>query len=426
MPGKGRRMHQDARETLPVEPGGGLSGTRLVCFFCGAVRAPDLHPVCRACGGTMIARTSWPGRLPAGRRFWEFADLLPVSRHRVSLGEGGTPLLKLDRLFPDDEVYAKAEWTNATGSFKDRGSAVAMSAAMSLGAKGIICASTGNNAASVSAFAARAGLPCIVALPKGTPANKIIQAKAHGAIVLEVAGDFSDAYSEAERIQRAVPGWANLTSTYINAYMTAAHATILYELHAEIGAVGTVIVPIGAGPMLDGIMQGARTLHEHGHLERLPRPVGVQASGCAPIAAAFARGQDVVAAWAAPVSGIAGSINDPLRGYPDDGTRTLRIMRSAGGHAVAVTDAQIERAMLDLGRCEGIAAEPAAATPLAALRDLADKDLPRPIVLVISGHALKDPAAQPGASGQSLDVEAGAAPAAIVSAALRQFAQRML
>ncbi len=301
-----------------------------------------------------------------------------------------------------------------------------MSAAMSLGAEGIICASTGNNAASVSAFAARAGLPCIVALPKGTPANKIIQAKAHGAIVLEVAGDFSDAHREAERIQGAASGWANLTSTYINAYMTAAHATILYELRAEIGAVGTVIVPIGAGPMLDGVMQGARTLHEHGYLERLPRPVGVQASGCAPIAAAFARGQDAVAAWAAPVSGMAGSINDPLRGYPDDGTRTLRIIRSAGGYAIAVTDAQIERAMLDLGRCEGIAAEPASATPLAALRELAGRDLPRPIVLVISGHALKDPAAQPGASEPSLDVEAGAEPAAITSAALRQLAHRVL
>jgi len=416
-------MTPPMRETPMADRGGGLSRTRLVCFFCDEVRAPDLHPVCRACGGTLIARTDWPGRLPDGRRFWDFADLLPVSNDRVSLGEGGTPLLKLDRLFPGDAVYAKAEWTNPTGSFKDRGSAIAVSAATSLGAEGIICASTGNNAASVSAFAARAGLPCIVALPKGTPANKIIQAKAHGAIVLEVAGDFSDAYREAKRIQAAVSGWANLTSTYLNPYMTAAHATIFYELHAEIGAVGTIIVPIGAGPMLDGIMQGARTLHEHGYLERLPLPVGAQGSGCAPIADAFARGQDVVAAWAAPVSGIAGSINDPLRGYPDDGTRTLRIIRSVYGHAVSVSDEQVHGAMRDLGRREGIAAEPASATPLAALRELANRDLPRPIVLVISGHMLKDPAAQPGASEPSLDVEAGADPAAIAAAARQRFAQ---
>ncbi len=415
-------MTSPPRDTLVPEPSGGLSRTRLICFFCGAARPADLHPVCRACGGTMIARTLWPGRLPAGRRFWDFADLLPVANHRVSLGEGGTLLLKLQRLFPDDAVYAKAEWTNATGSFKDRGSAVAVSAALSQGAEGVICASTGNNAASVSAFAARAGLPCIVALPKGTPANKIIQAKAHGAIVLEVPGDFSDAYREAARIQGAVAGWANLTSTYLNPYMTAAHATIFYELHAELGEVGTVIVPIGAGPMLDGIMQGARTLHEQGYLKRLPLPIGVQGTGCAPIADAFACGEDVVAAWPAPVQGMAGSINDPLRGYPDDGTRTLRILRSANGRAVAVSDLQIRRAMRDLGRREGIAAEPAAATPLAAWRDLADADLPRPIVLVISGHALKDPAAQPAAAAQSLDIDAGAAPAAVVAAAMRQFA----
>ncbi|HKU98516.1 MAG TPA: pyridoxal-phosphate dependent enzyme [Vineibacter sp.] len=417
-------MTPPMRETPMADKGGGLSGTRLVCFFCSEGRAPDLHPVCRVCGGTLVAETDWPGRLPEGWRFWDFADLLPVSNRRVSLGEGGTPLLKLDRLFPGDEVYAKAEGTNPTGSFKDRGSAIAMSAATALGAEGIICASTGNNAASVSAFAARAGLPCIVALPKGTPANKVIQAKAHGAIVLEVAGDFSDAYQEAERIQAAVPGWANLTSTYLNPYMTAAHATILYELHAEIGTVGTVIVPIGAGPMLDGIMQGARTLHEHGYLERLPLPVGVQGAGCAPIAEAFGQGQDVVAAWGAPVSGMAGSINDPLRGYPGDGTRTLKIIRSANGQAVAVSDAQIRQAMRDLGRQEGIAAEPASATPLAALRGLADKDLPRPIVLVISGHALKDPIAQPGASEPSLDIEAGAEPAAIAAASRQRFAQR--
>jgi len=158
--------------------------------------------------------------------------------------------------------------------------------------------------------------------------DKLIQAKAHGAIVLEVAGNFSDAYREAERIRAQSSRWANLTSTYLNPYMTAAHATIFYELWSALGRVGTVLVPIGAGPMLDGIVQGALTLEREGLIDAVPVPVGVQGKGCAPIADAFAKGRDTVEAWTAPVTGIPGSINDPLRGYPDDGTRTLRVRTS--------------------------------------------------------------------------------------------------
>jgi threonine synthase len=384
------------------------------------MRTPDLYPHCRECGGSLRAEVTADGAPDDNARtLWDFAALLPAGEKQISLGEGGTPLLKLERLFPRDNVYVKAEWTNPTGSFKDRGSAVAMSAALALGAEGVVCASTGNNAASVSAYAARAGLPCVVTLPRATPANKVVQAKAHGALVLEVEGNFSDAYREAERIQAASPRWANLTSTYLNPYMTAAHATILYESSAVLGTIGSVILPIGAGPMLDGIMQGARRLHAGNRIAALPVPVGVQGAGCAPIAEAFAKGRDQVDAWTQPVTGIPGSINDPLRGYPEDGTRTLRVIREADGAAVAVTDDEIRRAMTDLGRFEGIAAEPASATPLAALRRL--PDLPRPVVLVISGHALKDPAAQPAAAEPGLDVDPAAGPLAVVEAARRRF-----
>lgn len=402
---------------------GGLTGAKLVCFFCGDARAPDLDTACHACGGSLVATVDTKAGFPerAGH-FWDFAPVLPVGDARISLGEGATPLLRLDRLFPGDEVYVKAEWMNATGSFKDRGSAVAVSAARALGALGVICASTGNNAASVSAYAARAGMPCVVALPKGTPANKIIQAKAHGAIVLEIEGTFSDAYAASNRIQAESPGWANLTSTYLNPYMTAAHATILYEVQAALGRVGSIVVPIGAGPMLDGIMQGARMLRDRGIIDRLPVPVGVQGAGCAPIADAFERGLERVEAWASPVTGMPGSINDPLRGYAADGTRTLHIIRDAGGHAISVTDAEIRRAMIDLGQGEGMAAEPASVTPLAALRKL--PDLPRPVVLVISGHALKDSMAQPTAGEPSLDVAPDADPRSITEAAVKRFASK--
>jgi threonine synthase len=227
----------------------------------------------------------------------------------------------------------------------------------------------------------------------------------------------------AEAIRLAAPRWANLTSTYANPYMTAAHATIFYELYRQLGSTpGTIIVPIGAGPMLAGILQGAQHLLRRGEISRLPVLVGVQSAGCAPIAQAFALGRDTVEEWAGADFGIAGSINDPLRGYPADGTRTLRDIRRTGGFAIAVDDAEIHAAMDALARYEGIAAEPAAAAPLAALRTLMHgHDLPRPITLVISGHALKDPGALPGSSPR-LSARDGKGPLDFIAAAAAHFA----
>lgn len=243
--------------------------------------------------------------------------------------------------------------------------------------------------------------------------------------MVEVAGNFSDAYHLAERIRLADPSWANLTSTFVNPYMTAAHATIFYEIHRQLHEpVGTIIMPIGAGPMLAGILQGAERLRDMGEIARLPVLIGVQSAGCAPIARAFFEGSDDVRAWEENAFGLAGSINDPLRGYAQDGTRTLRAIRRTDGFAVAVSDVDIETAMRDLGRQEGIAAEPAAAAPLAGLRALLKNNaLPRPIVLVVSGHALKDPGALPGHGEPSFQAGSDVDPLAIIRAGELRFAQ---
>ena len=364
----------------------------LRCAWCGEERPLDLRPHCHVCGGTLEVRDSGPvGEGGAG--LWDYASALPVPR-RVSLGEGGTPLIQLERLGTDDRIYVKAEWMNPTGSFKDRGSAVAISAAVELGARGVVCASTGNNAASVSAYAARAGLPCLVVLPADTSAAKIFQARLHGATIIEVDGTFSDAYRVAAELNDEDPRWANLTSTFLNPYMTAAHATIAWELIEDLGRPpGTIVIPIGAGPMLVGIRDGLdRVIAEHQAAAETVL-VGVQPAGCSPIARAFESGAQDVAPWTSPVVSCAGSINDPLTGYEDDGTRTLRAVRGRNGVAIAVTDKEILTATGDLGASEGVDCEPAAAASLAALRRLdAAARLPRPVVLIGSGHALKDTA----------------------------------
>jgi threonine synthase len=160
--------------------------------------------------------------------------------------------------------------------------------------------------------------------------------------------------------------------------------------------------------MLEGVVEGFERLVVAGTVARMPLVVGVQASGCAPIAAAFERGDEAVTAWPGAPTSIASSINDPLRGYPEDGTRTLRALRRIGGVVIAVTDQAIGNAMRDLGALEGMAVEPASATTLAALRALErTMEIPRPVVLVLSGHVLKDPAHAIAAAedGPVLDAE---------------------
>jgi threonine synthase len=384
---------------------------RLACVWCGTERALDLDGSCRACGGTLEVRGGGAPELsPTPSSIWDFQDALPVPRH-VTLGEGGTPLLELGRLYDGDRVFAKAEFANPTGSFKDRGSAVAVSAVVELGGRAIVCASTGNNAASVSAYAARAGVRAVVVVPASTPPAKTFQARVHGATIVEVDGNFSDAHHLATAFAEVDPTFANLTSTFVNPYMTVAHATLLYELAGQLGEMpGSVLIPVGAGPMLVGVMAGAQRLVEAGSAPSAVVPIGVQGAGCAPIAEAFASGASAVEAWSRPVTGSAGSINDPLIGYADDGTRTLRAAREGGGQVVAVSDEEIVDAMTDLGAIEGIGCEPTAAATLAALRQLdARAPLPRPVVLVLSGHALKDVSARTR-SGPTHRVEANVDP----------------
>jgi threonine synthase len=383
------------------------ANVRLACVWCGRERDLDLSGECAACGGTLEVRGGGvPILSSAPSSMWDYEAALPVPQ-RVSLGEGGTPLLALDRLFADDQVFAKAEFVNPTGSFKDRGSAVAVSAVLELGGQAVVCASTGNNAASVSAYAARGGVRCVVIVPESTPGAKVFQARLHGATIVEVAGTFSDAHRLAAGFGEVDARFANLTSTFVSPYMTAAHATILYELASQLGETpGTVVVPIGAGPMLVGIMSGMSKLADGEPEASTVFPVGVQGAGCAPIARAFAAGAATVESWDEPVTGSAGSINDSLTGYAEDGTRTLNVVRDVGGEVVAVGDDDIADAMEALGGTEGIGCEPAAAATLAALRLIAARQrLPRPVVLVLSGHALKDPSARIG-SGEPLRVDA--------------------
>ncbi|MDP9365167.1 MAG: threonine synthase [Chloroflexota bacterium] len=375
----------------------------LACLTCSWRGAFANRYACAACGGPLTVayppgdrRRDWVGPEPG---LWRYHRLLPVplDAQPVTLGEGATPLLPALHLAREG-LLLKNETVNPTASFKDRPVAVATTVARVLGLAGLICASTGNTAVAVGAYAARARLPAVCVVPDAAPPAKLAQIAAVGARIVRVRGTYSDAYTLAQAgAERS--GWANLTSTYVNPSMLEGDKTVGYELFEQLGgrAPDWVLVPVGAGPLLAGIDKAFEELWALGLLPGGgPRMVAVQAAGCAPIVRAFEAGSAEVAAWEPGVATTASSIADPLRGYAADGTRTLAVVRRSGGTAVAVSDAEIHDGMLRLAASEGLFVEPGAAAVVAAHRKLEAAGAIRPrdvVVLLLTGHGLKDPQA---------------------------------
>ncbi len=338
---------------------------------------------------------------------WRYRRHLPVSADAepVTLGEGGTALLGVPRLDPSGTLLLKNETTNPTASFKDRPVAVAATVARELGLSGLICASTGNTGVAVAAYAARTGLPAACVVPETTPAAKLLYIEAVGACIVRVNGDYSDAHALARSAAENYR-WANLTSTYVNPYMLEGDKTVAYEILEQLGGrfPDWILVPVGAGPLLAAIYKGFQEL---GAMEEAtPRMVAVQAAGCSPIVRAFDAKAVEVSEWEHPVETAASSIADPLRGYPEDGTRTLSAVYQSGGTAVAVSEEEMFGAMVDLANTEGLFVEPGAAVSVAAYRELANRRIigeGEKAVAVLTGHGLKDPGALSLASGEKTE-----------------------
>lgn len=385
---------------MPVQDGS--VSTQLACHRCSWRAELSNRYSCPVCGGSLeVSYTSipesWNEHEPG---IWRYRDVLPFlpDTEPVTLGEGDTPLLYARRLEPSGGLLLKNETANPTASFKDRPVAVATTMARELGLEGVVCASTGNTAVAVAAYAAQGGLPAVCLVPQGTPAAKLAQVEAAGARVVRFRGNYSDGHFLARAAAERY-GWANLTSTYVNPYMLEGDKTVAYELYEQLGGQvpDQVIVPVGAGPLLAAVHKGFEELRRAGLVRgEGPKMVAVQAAGCSPIVRAFEQEAEEVRPWEEAADTKASSIADPLRGYPEDGTRTLSVVRRSGGVAVAVSDAEIYDSMVDLARTEGLFVEPGAAAAVAAYRKLAARELlnrEERSVLLLTGHGLKDPEA---------------------------------
>ncbi|MBI3507609.1 MAG: threonine synthase [Proteobacteria bacterium] len=323
----------------------------------------------------VIAR--WKARLPV-------TDRTPI----VSLLEGDTPLIPAPRVardlgLPETSVYLKFEGLNPTGSFKDRGMTLAVSKALEDGTRGVLCASTGNTAASAAAYAARAGIRCLVLLPhKSVALGKLSQALIHGAEVLEVRGNFDAALALAREVA-AESGFTVVNS--INPFRLEGQKTAAFEVVEQLGRLPThQFMPVGNAGNITAYWKGYREAAPQGR--KLPRMMGFQAAGADPIV----RGR--------PIENPK-TIATAIRiGKPASWGGAVAARDESGGVIGRVSDAEILAAYRALARAEGVFCEPSSAAGVAGLTRLAKRGYFRQadkselrIVCVLTGHGLKDP-----------------------------------
>lgn len=380
---------------------------RLQCTMCGVAGEPGqvVHP-CAECGEPLEVRYE-PGEIRpemalagGGRRcgiLTDFAAVLPgLGSTPVSLGEGGTPCLELSHLGSRlglPELHLKNEGANPTGSFKDRGTAVAISWAAGHGFDRVGTVSSGNMAGSVAAYAARAALPCLVFVPAHLKAEKLFTIGVYGPELLAVAGDYGQLYRDALRLGGE---WGVYFAVSDDPWRVEGQKTIAYEVVRDLGrAPDYVFVSTSSGGHLAAIIKGFAELAAAGLVQKAPHFVGVQATGCSPIARAFARGATVERF--ARVTTAAHAISNPL---PPSGNRLLRALSGPGqGSIISVDDEDMVRAQQLLAAGEGVFVQMESAAALAGAlvyaRDgrLGPTDL---ILLVGTGNGLKDPGAFAG------------------------------
>ncbi len=285
----------------------------------------------------------------------------------------------------------KNEGENPTGSFKDRGMTVALSKARELGKKKVVCASTGNTAASLAAYSARARMQCIVIVPEGKVASgKMLQVMIHGARIFRVGGDFDEAMRAVVALTERRKGFYLMNS--LNPFRLEGQKTLAFEVCDQLNgnAPETLVLPVGNGGNISAIWKGFNEFQTLGVTRTTPRMIGVQAENAAPIARAVRRKQDKIRPVNNPRT-IASAIRI---GSPVNWTKVLAAINESDGTAETVSDKEILAAQRDLASKEGIFVEPASAASIAGLRksrEAGEIDSSDLVVCVTTGHGLKDP-----------------------------------
>ena len=334
--------------------------------LCTACRKPLFTVVDLAKAGGVLTREALRTR---EKSLWRYRELLPLpaGEEPVSLGEGGTPLLRAKRFAGEVDLWIKDESLNPTQSFKARGMSVAVSMAKYLGAKKLAVPSAGNAGGALAAYAARAGLEAHIFMPRDTPRANIIECRELGAHVDLIDGLITDCGAEIDR-RKEKEGWFDM-STLKEPYRVEGKKTLGYELaeHSDWQLPDLILYPTGGGTGLIGMWKAFDEMETLGWIgQKRPRMFAVQASGCAPIVHAFEAGEEFAVKVPNPHTCASGlrvpkAIADFL---------ILKILRQSDGGAVAVSDEEMICVAREVGAREGLFVAPEAAACFAALKAL--------------------------------------------------------
>ena len=321
----------------------------------------------------------WPGLIEGYRKWLPVSDKTPV----ISLREGATPLIPApviaERIGKGVKVFLKYDGLNPTGSFKDRGMTMAISKAKEAGSEAVICASTGNTSAAAAAYARRGGMRAFVLIPDGYVAQgKLAQALLYGAEVLAVKGNFDRALAIVQEVANQYP--ITLVNS-VNPYRLQGQKTAAFEVVDALGeAPDWLCIPVGNAGNITAYWMGFNEYKRAGHSRCLPRMMGFQAAGSAPLVVGHTVEQPDTIATAIRI------------GNPVNREKALNVRQASGGDFMAVTDAEIIEAYKLLGSGEGVFCEPASAASVAGLLKR-KQEVPAgaTVVCVLTGNGLKDP-----------------------------------
>ena len=377
-----------------------VTGAR--CVRCGKVypALPDLTTC--SCGGILdieydydAIRANFTKDMLAARQnptMWRYRELLPVedSTPDTPLRVGCSPLYEAPRLAAQlglGKLWIKDDGVNPTASLKDRASAMAVAKAWEAGADTIACSSTGNAASSLAGNAAAAGLKTFIFVPSRAPKGKVAQLMTFGATVISVQGSYEDTF---ELSKAAIDrwGWYNRNAA-INPYLSEGKKTVALEIMEQLGwqVPDYIAISVGDGCTISGLWKGLKDLYAIGFIDRLPRLISAQASGCCPLNRAIETGRD----WE-PME--ENTLADSIAvGVPRNPDKALAAIRESNGLTVNVSDDEIMAAQKLLGVSCGVFGEPAGVTGTAGIKKLCEQGrLPSDasVVSVVTGNGLKD------------------------------------
>ena len=372
------------------------------CWECGREIEDEWLSTCPTCSGLLTIEMDLE-RLKELQPFdlrnrplsvWRYAPFMPVDEEKaVTLQEGGTPLYRCDALSQEigvKELRVKYEGANPTGSFKDRGMTMGVSKALDLGAKSVGCASTGNTSASLAAYAAKAGMQCVVLLPEGkVAAGKLAQAMFYGAKIVSIQGNFDDALSIVREL--STQGHLYLLNS-INPFRPEGQKSVAFEIVDQMGfqLPDRIVLPVGNAANIWAVYKALKEWEAIGWIDHVPMLSGIQASGSRPVTNAFQDGRRDFDPVERPET-VATAIRI---GNPVSGKKALKAIYDTGGCSVDVSDDEILQAQRDLGRSEGVGVEPASAASIAGVRKMLAEGLVDPdenVVCICTGNLLKDP-----------------------------------